>query len=271
MNLLLSCKDVVNFIPDYQEGVLASGLRLRMGLHLKACKPCQAMLNSLQALPGLFRKAISEEAPASQAAYAQAKVALDAALVRLKAGGRLATGSLIERRSAHPMPSTVSRALADGTADRPMRLLAAAHEAIQAKGSALAREPFLPQAVLDELPPPDKWKWVKTLMNGCSSAMLTKDPSTGASLHMILLPPGRRFPDHLHRGDEHVLLLAGQAEDTQFYGVAGDWFHQVKGTEHRELEGRGDDVCWTLTRLQGGGIQLEGWRGAVQSMLEKVS
>ncbi len=101
--------------------------------------------------------------------------------------------------------------------------------------------------------------------------MLTKDPDTGASLHMILLPPGQRFPDHSHRADEHVLVLSGQVEDSMCYGVAGDWLHQAAGTDHRELQGRGSDMCWTLTRLEGAGVRLSGWRGNLPAIMERAS
>lgn len=268
MNLLLTCQEVLRCAPDYEENQLKPGLRLRMNIHLKACKACRAMMDILQALPKLLRRAMAEDAPAPSP---EATKALNAALARIQAGGRGATPSLIDRISAHPMPLSVRTALAQGQADRPMRMLAAAHEAIQARGGALSREPFLPDSVLKDLPALETWKWTKALMNGCSSAQLLKDPDTDSSLHMILLPPGRRFPDHRHRGDEHVLLLAGQAEDTRFYGVAGDWFHQENGTDHSALQGRGDDICWTLTRLEGRGIHLKGWRGAIQSITEKLA
>lgn len=271
MNLMLTCEDVLRFIPDYQESVLTPGLRLRFSLHMKMCKPCRVMLESLQAIPKIFQRAISDDAPAPSS---EARRALDAVLQRLQAGGRVATrdtGSDIERCSAHPIPASVEKAFIEGLADRPMRMMANVYRAIQERGAALEDEPFLPASVLKELPPLESWRWTKTLLNGCSSAMLMKDPSTGASLHMILLPPGQRFPDHRHEADEHVLVLSGLVEDSMCYGVAGDWFHQASGTDHQELQGRGKDVCWTLTRLEGHGVRLSGWRGAIQSLAGGVS
>lgn len=271
MNLMLTCEDVLRFIPDYQESVLAPSLRLRFSLHMKMCKPCRVMLESLQAIPKIFRRAISDDAAVPSS---EAKRALDAVLARLQAGGRLTAmdrASHIKRCSAHPIPAFVEKAMAEGSADLPMRMMAKVYRAIQERGGALADEPFLPESVLKELPPLEKWRWTKALLNGCSSAMLMKDPSTGASLHMILLPPGQRFPDHRHEADEHVLVLSGHVEDSMCYGVAGDWFHQASGTDHRELQGRGTDICWTLTRLEGPGVRLSGWRGAIQSIAERVS
>ena len=271
MNLMLTCEDVLRFIPDYQESVLAPSLRLRFSLHMKMCKPCRVMLESLQAIPQIFQRAISDD---SAAPSSEAKRALDADLARIQAGGRLTAmdrDSHIKRCSAHPIPAFVEKAMAEGSADLPMRMMAKVYRAIQERGGALADEPFLPESVLKELPPLEKWRWTKALLNGCSSAMLTKDPDTGASLHMILLPPGQRFPDHQHRGDEHVLVLSGQVEDSMCYGVAGDWFHQAPGTDHRELQGRGTEVWWNLTRLEGRGVRLTGWRGAIQSMAERMS
>ena len=271
MNLMLTCEDVLRFIPDYQEKVLAPSLRLRFSLHLKACKPCRVMLESLQAIPQIFQRAISDD---SAAPSVEARKALDAVLARLRIGSgatRTSRGSHTERCSAHPIPAVVKTAIFEGSADLPMRMMAKAYGAIQEQDEALVEEPFLPESVLKELPPLEKWQWTKALLNGCSSAMLTKDPQTGASLHVILMPPGRHFPNHRHCGDEHVLLLSGQAEDSRFYGVTGDWFHQESGTEHRGLQGRGTDTCWTLTRLEGPGVRLSGWRGTVQSIAERVS
>ena len=271
MNLMLTCEDMLRFIPDYQESVLTPSLRLRFSLHLKMCKPCRVMLESLQAIPQILRRAIADDAVAPSF---EAKRALDAVLERLQAGGRISTGnrsSHLERCSAHPLPASVGKAMVEGSADRPMRIMAKAYGAIQERGGPLADEPFLPESVLKELPPPESWRWTKTLLNGCSSAMLMKDPVTGASLHMILLPPGQRFPDHRHEADEHVLVLSGHVEDSMCYGVAGDWFHQASGTDHRELQGRGTEICWTLTRLEGPGVRLSGWRGAIQSLAGGVS
>ena len=269
MNLMLTCEDVLRFIPDYQEKVLTPSLWLRFSLHLKMCKPCRVMLESLQAIPQIFQRAISDD---SAAHSSEARRALDTVLTRLQAGGRVATGagSPIERRPAHPIPAFVEKAIVEGTADRPVCMMAKAYKAIQERGGPLADEPFLPESVLKELPPLEKWKWTKALLNGCSSAMLTKDSDTGASLHMILMPAGQRFPNHRHQGDEQVLVLSGQVEDSQFYGVAGDWFDHASGTLHSELQGRGTDVCWTLTRLEGPGVRLGGWRGTLQSLAERM-
>lgn len=269
MNPLLTCEDVLRLIPDYQERELTSSLRLRFSLHLKMCKPCRMMLESLQAIPQILQRAIA--AAETPAPTPEARRALEKVMARLQDGGRLATlnrTSHAERRSTHSIPASVEKAVSEGTADLPMRLMAQAHAAIQAQGFALAREPFLPESVLKELRPFEQWKWTKALLNGCSSARLTKDPDTGASLYMILMPRGRRFPDHQHQGDEQVLVLSGQVEDSQFYGVAGDWFDHASGTSHHELQARGTDACWTLSRMEDPGVRLSGWRGALQSIVE---
>ncbi len=274
MNLLLTCEDVLGFIPDYQEHMLAPGLRVRFSLHIKLCKPCRVMLESLQAIPSIFRRAISDDAlVVSSTESSEARKALDSVMARLQAGGRLTTlgrRSHTERCSAHPIPPFIQKAMAEGSADLPMRMMAETYAAIQEGNGALMGEPFLPESVRKELPPFEQWRWTKALLNGCSSALLTKDPDTGTSLHMILLPPMQRFPDHQHQTDEHVLVLSGQVEDSMCYGVAGDWFHQAPGTYHRELQGRGTDVCWTLTRLEGHGVRLSGWRGALQAIAERM-
>lgn len=273
MNLFLTCQEVLSLIPDYEEDRMGASLRLRFNVHLKACKPCLAMLESLRALPKIFRGALSEEVPDERQSQArEARKALDATMARLQAGGRVGQGlpgeSLFQHRPAHPMPEFVRQALLAGTADLPMRLMAEAYQAIHERGGALPDPPFLPESVLKALPPPGEWKWVKTLLNGCSTAVLAKDPESGATLHMLQLPPGRSFPDHRHRSDEHALLLAGQAENSLYYGTAGDWFHQVSGSEHRSLQGRGTDPCWTLSRVERGGVRLHGWRGLLQSLAE---
>lgn len=271
MNPMLTCEEVLRFMPDYQESALSPSLRLRFSLHLKMCKPCRVLLESLQAIPAILRHAIPDDAPSPST---EAMSALDAVLARLQAGGRITSrdrGSHVKRCTAHPIPSFVEQAVAEGAADLPMRMMAQAYGAIQEQGGRLAAEPFLPESMLKELPPRENWRWTSTLLNGCSSARLARDPATGAGLHMILLPPGQRFPDHRHQADEHVLVLSGQVEDSMCYGLAGDWFHQASGTDHRALQGRGTDVCWTLTRLEDAGVHLSGWRGSIQTILERTS
>lgn len=274
MNPLLTCEEVLRFMPDYQESMLSPTRRLRFNLHLKVCGPCRAMLESLQAIPEIFRQAISEDATASSS---EARNALDAVLARLQAGGRVTTSAsthrddVFTRRSAHPIPTFVEQAIAESTADQPLRLMAQAYTAIQEHGGALADQPFLPESVLKALPPFESWRWTSTLLNGCSSAMLSKDSHTGASLHMIRIPPGQTFPDHQHQGDEHMLFLSGRAEDSLIYGSAGDWIHRPSGTEHRAFQGRGMEPCWALGRLEGHGVRFTGWRGALQAMAERLS
>ncbi len=266
MNPILSCADVTRFATDHLEGGLSSTLSLRMRAHLGLCRTCRAFMASLKALPGLLGPLVKEAEPTipSATALAQQQAALAGAL------GRLA------RRSprapvppTHPAPGPALAAAAQPDADRTLRLMVQAYEAIQATGP-VAEAPYLPEALRAELPEEAAWSWNRTLLQGCRTAELIQDPSTGSRLLLMVLPPGRRFPDHVHRGGEDFLVLHGHAEDESHYLGPGDWLRQTEDSDHRNVEGR-QEVCWGLARVEKQGIRLLGWRGLLQRAYEALA
>jgi putative transcriptional regulator len=125
----------------------------------------------------------------------------------------------------------------------------------------------LPAALLAELPPPRSWRWMSPLSGGCRVARLLTDEAGDSSLYLSHLPPGGRFPWHGHRGEEDSLVLAGGVRVGGRLLEAGDWGHTRPGVEHDE---RADERegCWTLSRLEGRGVRLAGWRGVLQWVQE---
>jgi anti-sigma factor ChrR (cupin superfamily) len=263
MNPILSCADVTRFATDHLEGRLALPLNLRMRAHLGICRTCRAFVDSLKALPGLVGSLVQEPDPASapDAFQTQQQAALAGALARL---------ALNTPRSpvppAHPLPEAARTAAARPGADLTLRLMVQAYEAIQAGGPA-TEAPYLPGGLGREVAEPATWSWNHALLQGCRTTELAQDPRTGSRLYLMVLPPGRRFPDHVHRGGEDFLVLHGYAEDEAHYLGPGDWLRRSEATQHRDVEGR-QEVCWGLARVEKEGIRLLGWRGLLQRAYE---
>jgi anti-sigma factor ChrR (cupin superfamily) len=251
MTLLLTCEEVTRLATEHLEGGLPAPLGLRVRAHLGLCKGCRAFLASLQALPALVGRLQEPEAPAPPLDH---QALLGAVLARVAA----------PRPALRPglaAPPEALAAVAAGGADLPLRLLVQTLRALEADGP-VAAAPHLPAAVAAAMPAPESWRWHSLLLNGCRAAELIADPATGARLSIIVLPPGARFPDHRHLGQEDFLVLAGHAEDADHYLGPGDWLRNPPGSEHRRIEGR-MEACWALARTEGGGAALHGWRGAV--------
>lgn len=261
MNLMLRCEDVTRLATDHFEGRLSPGLALRMRLHLVLCRACRAFLRSLRTLPRFLGvlAAGAEAAPALETpACRQQKAALAGALARLGSAPRPLPPP------AHPLPEEALAAASAPGGDRSLAFMVRAYEHLHAAGP-VATEPHLPPDLLAELPAPSSWTWRRTLLNGCRVAELFQDPGTGSRLLLLVLPPDRRFPDHVHRGGEDFLVLHGHAEDETHYLGPGDWLRRTGDTDHRDVEGR-REVCWGLVRVEREGIRLLGWRGLLQRL-----
>ncbi|WNG34875.1 hypothetical protein F0U61_15370 [Archangium violaceum] len=126
----------------------------------------------------------------------------------------------------------------------------------------------LPAALLADLPPPRSWRWRTTFSGGCRVARLLRDESSGSSLFLVHLPPDGRFPFHVHLGDEDSLVLTGGVRLGGRLLEAGDWDHTSPGVEH-EARADAHEGCWTLSRLEGRGLRLAGWRGMLQWVMER--
>jgi anti-sigma factor ChrR (cupin superfamily) len=261
MSLMLSCEDVTHLATDHFEGRLSPGLALRMRLHLALCRACRAFLRSLRTLPRFLGSLAAEPAPdLEDPACRQRREAEAGALAGALA--RIAGGAPPRRPGpAHPAPAEALAAAGAPEADRTLVLMARAYEALRAEGP-VAEEPYLPAALRSDLPDPGAWRWSKALLRGCRIAELLRDPRSGARLCLMVLPPGCRFPDHVHRGGEDFLVLHGHVEDAEHYASPGDWLRLHTATEHRNLEGR-QEACWGLVRVEREGIRLLGWRGAL--------
>lgn len=256
MNLLLTCADATRLATEHLDGSLSAPLSLRLRAHLGLCRTCRAFLDSLQSLPALVGGLAQSETPEPR---------LESKALLASVMARLPDESLRPAlKPIHAIPPEAREAVDSGTADLPMRALAAALHALQTVGP-VPEAPHLPASVRDLLPDPSRWRWQSFLLGGCRIAELARDPASGARLHMIVLPPEARFPDHRHAGDEDFLVLCGHAEDEAHYLSPGDWLRSPGGSGHRHIQGR-VEACWALARTEGPEVALEGWRGSLARM-----
>jgi putative transcriptional regulator len=123
----------------------------------------------------------------------------------------------------------------------------------------------LPLAARRELPEIGPLRWWKLFLGGARMTELAVDPVSGAKLMIGQMPPGLRFPRHLHEGFEHVVVLSGGYDDERGQFVAGDYAVYEPGSEHGPdtLDG---DSCWILFRLDGA-VRFRGWRGLLQRLV----
>jgi putative transcriptional regulator len=127
---------------------------------------------------------------------------------------------------------------------------------------------LLPAAALEELGvhrlPTLAWRTVPTTR--ARFAVLATDQEADMDLVLVGLEPGRRFPKHVHLGNEEVVILAGAYTDEYAHLAAGDYYHYPPGSEHGTLIDAGEP-CWTLGLLEHG-IMFRGVLGALQWMLD---
>ncbi|MGZ3459995.1 MAG: cupin domain-containing protein [Archangium sp.] len=121
----------------------------------------------------------------------------------------------------------------------------------------------LPPALLAELPPPARWHWRSVLSGGTRVARLLRDEVDGSLLYVMHMPPGARFPRHLHQGDEESLVVAGGVWDRGRFLEAGDWSSAPVGSAHETLADP-KEGCWALAREERRDVRLSGWRGVLQ-------
>lgn len=248
MTLLPSCRDLNRLMTDYLEGQLPFPKALAVKVHLGICPPCQAFVDSLQALPGRLRQALGQgDGPAP----ASARAALDGALARLGQPREPRTGPCCD------LPADLAAALAEGTADRPLRAMATVHRALLEDGP-VAAAPHLPPATLHAFPPPAAWRWIRPGAGIRFARMVREGPS---ALYLVHLAPERTAPLHTHRGAEQTLLLHGGLEEGPRHFGPGAWSVQAAGTAHApHATARG---CWALVRVEDG-LDFSGWRGWLQ-------
>lgn len=64
---MTTCKDAIDLLLDYVDGVLPEDVRRRLEQHFGDCSPCEEFLQSYRATPGLCRKALERTMPRSVA------------------------------------------------------------------------------------------------------------------------------------------------------------------------------------------------------------
>lgn len=232
-----SCRDVTGLLSEYLEGRLSWRQRLGIRLHLGLCPPCQRLLRSLRALPGLVRRTL--DAPA-EAPPGSALAALEGALARI---GQPRVRPIDPARQ---VPADFAAELAAGPPGRTLALLAETHRRLAETGVA-AGPPYLPPEVLAQLPPPADWAWLRPTLPGLRIVRLAEDPQ--AALYLLALRPGKGIPAHVHGGRESFLLLQGGLEDGGRLVGPGEWVVHAADSRHApSADGQG---CWALARLEG--------------------
>jgi putative transcriptional regulator len=119
-------------------------------------------------------------------------------------------------------------------------------------------------AELDDMTTTVQWRTVPTTR--ARYALLANDPEADIDLVLVGLDPGRRFPRHIHLGNEEVVILAGSYVDDYGRLALGSYYHYPPGSEHAS---RIDSVepCWTLGLLEHG-VLFRGVLGALQWMID---
>ena len=243
MSLWMTCAQVAELLADYEEGILPLGQLLKVKVHLYNCPDCRALLATLRALPELLGRTLTLEDDVP----AKAQAALDGALARL---------GQPRAWPATPVPHE-AQALLERGADLPLRLLAQAHQLVACERRPRVHAHHLPQAILDQVPPPFQWSW-STDADGLRRAELLADPVGGQTLSLVYAPPGSRLAPHRHLGSESLLVLEGALEDGGVLRSEGSWLHFGLGSSHGpRIPASG---CWYLVR-QEGTVALRGLGG----------
>jgi len=258
--IFFSCEHATARMTDHLEGALPWPKRLALWGHLALCDGCRAFLQGLRAVPRLAKEAFLEPAPEPAVGCAS----LDAVLSRIRAGeGR--------GPSFHPDEAQFE-SLSQGRADLALRLILeahlgacaacrAAHPGLTAHAPASSHgEAPLPVGLRAQLPDPSRWTWHRRLLDGSPCAKLWQDGAEGASLWLVFVHSGRRFPNHCHGSEEAALLLAGWVQDGPEAQGPGDFVRHAGGSVHAPVATSADG-CWILARLGPGGARFRGWRG----------
>lgn len=60
---MTTCRDSLDLLLEYAEGVLPDDVRKRLEAHFCDCPPCEDFLKSYRATPGLCKKALAATMP----------------------------------------------------------------------------------------------------------------------------------------------------------------------------------------------------------------
>lgn len=90
---------------------------------------------------------------------------------------------------------------------------------------------------------PPKWKM---LGGGIRQQVLMADPK--GSLRLLYIPPGRKVPEHGHRGLELTLVLQGSFSDSEGTFARGDVEDADDAVDHQPHAGEGEPcICLAAT------------------------
>lgn len=99
--------------------------------------------------------------------------------------------------------------------------------------------------------------WQTTRYDGVVVHFYASDRRSGRALVLIRMAPGRGYPRHKHRGEEHLLVVQGGYRDEQGEHRAGDFVVYDDGSEHAPVALDGPDaVPCVLLALAHEGIKL---------------
>ncbi|MBL8751847.1 MAG: cupin domain-containing protein [Planctomycetes bacterium] len=99
--------------------------------------------------------------------------------------------------------------------------------------------------------------WQTTRYPGVSIWFYASDRTTGRALVLIRMDPGRGYPRHKHRGEEHLLVVQGGYRDERGEHRAGTFAVYEDGSEHAPvaIDEPGSEPC-VLLALAHEGIKL---------------
>jgi putative transcriptional regulator len=248
--LLLTCRDVTGLLTEFEEGALRLDLRLRLKAHLALCPPCRALLASLRAVPGIVARLTSGE-PAEPEGLEDL---LQGALGRIQAQEG-------HQPRIHPEGALWTQAGQDPL----LALLLGAHlgRCAACRGAHPTTPPFqgapgdaLGAALRARLDPEARWAWHHLGLGGSRVAEVLRRGDR--ALQLLVLPEGRRFPEHHHGGPEVALILEGRALDGPDLLATGDLRAYAPGQAHAPV-GAGPGDCLALLHTEGP-PRFSGWR-----------
>ena len=251
MSQRLICEQVVDRLTDLEEGALSFPEALRMRMHLLYCLDCRELRDEIRRMPELVQ----------QVSEAEMEALLPLAQETLKAAvARTAEFRPVRRPLESPVPGDLQQLLQSG-ADLTLRIMQSVHQAF-VEGTQPLQAPFLPAAVMAQLPAPETWNW-KT-RGGARVATLFDAGNGGPRLNLLVAPRGFQTPRHIHFGSEQMLVLEGLLEDGDAAYPTGRWVHFGEGSTHAPLVL--NDECWCLIR-ETGTVRYTGPFGWLRNLL----
>lgn len=118
-------------------------------------------------------------------------------------------------------------------------------EALLARASAPGGPPGDPAPSIQVLRAANA-RWRRTPYPGVEVRVVRFDGAAGRMTVLLRVAPGRRFPAHVHGGDEETYLLEGDLRTDSYVLAPGDVLIAREGSLHQEL--RSETGCVALVR-----------------------